>query len=1240
MAGKDYESTLKFKADITGLRQAMNQARNSIKIVNEQFKQNVAGLEKWEITSQGVEAKLRMLGSQYKSQKDILKALVEQHKLVSTEYGKNSKQAETLSVQIERQKTAIAKTEAELKKYGKSLADIKGSTPKSEMEKLTTTINAQSQKLTELKKKYSDYVVSGKQSTNEAKELRSQIKNLSSELEKNKSKFTNASKEADKLDKSLNDVENSSEQATSGLSAIDVALGNIIARGVEKTFTSIVDFGKNVIETGMNFESSMSKVQAISGGTAEDVDKLTKKAKEMGESTVFSASQSADALQYMALAGWKTDDMLNGLGGVLNLAAAGGEDLAQVSDIVTDGLTAMGYSAKDSNRFADVLAATMSNSNTTVGLFGETLKYVGAIAGQYGYSMEDVALATGLVANAGIKGTIAGTGLSSIITRLATDAGASSNQLGALGTLTKELGVQFYDASGKARPFRDVILESQEAWHGLTVEQQANYGKTIAGQEALKTWSSLMNASKDDVDKLAIAIDNSNGKAEEMATTMTDTLSGSLTLLKSQIEGKMLTLFEKMEPYLRDVVNEFSGFLEKIDWDKAANESGKFVKSISSLIKFLIENRRWIIATITAYIAYRTVMKQVNTDHSMLNTVLGRSKNAAGEWTRGLGLAKAGLAGWTSAIGLAITGVTALVGWLIDMKRREEEAREAAYKSTRQYQENAKALEEMKTATEEAQSAVEDIARRERELNDIKLDYSSARQLSDEIFEISNKADKSKDDVRILQEKVREFNNLGLEGIQFEFNDTGTEVINTKEKVDELITSAQRMAETSAIAELVREDAKQVLKVSEALDSATNNYNKLNGEAEQTSQGLERAKAAIEWMNNHGGDFWKLSGDKFKDEVTGVEKTYNEWSETVKNLETRYNDLNKKREEAKQSMDKEKKSLDELAESGERHKRIQQIQTENNVNLAEATRIYNEEQKNSKDIIKDASTATEIYNKSLDRIKENDAFILLDQQAKEAIEDIIEKIKSGEITYEDGKNMILEYSNGFMDTFTDIHAQAYHKMEAIINDINSGKVTYQDGVAMLEGFRDGQESTFNDIRAKAQSKIISIMNDIRSGKVSYNDGYNSLSNYERGLFDELNNILGIVSDKTSAMVDVLANAALSVAGFNFNIQTSTTKRPKQAVGSIYTKATDITVGEDGKEVLMPLERHTGWIDTLAYDIYKRINKKPFEGGGSNKTVINNYNNNYTQTINSNKALDSYEIYKNTNKLLTRNGGTA
>lgn len=303
---------------------------------------------------------------------------------------------------------------------------------------------------------------------------------------------------------------------------------------------------KKTIDVGKSFEAGMSEVQAISGASGKDLEKLSAKAKQMGATTKFSATESATALKYMAMAGWKTNQMVSGLSGVMNLAAASGEDLGTVSDIVTDSMTAFGLKAKDSGHFADVLAKASSSSNTNVAMMGETFKYVAPLAGSMKYSIEDTATAIGLMANAGIKGSQAGTELRSILTRLVKppkDAAALS-----------ALGISTTKADGSMKPMRQTMAELKEKFSGLTDSQKSQYAAAIAGQEAMSGLLAIVNASDSDFNKLQKAIDNSSGAAKKQADIMNNNLQGALYDLGSAAEAVGIGIYEDIKTPLTKAV--------------------------------------------------------------------------------------------------------------------------------------------------------------------------------------------------------------------------------------------------------------------------------------------------------------------------------------------------------------------------------------------------------------------------------------------------------------------------------------------------------------------------------------------------------------------------------------------------------------------------------------------------------------------------------------------------------------
>ena len=314
----------------------------------------------------------------------------------------------------------------------------------------------------------------------------------------------------------------------------------------------------DTINTQKDFEAAMSQVQAVSGADSDELEQLTKKAEEMGATTKFTATDSAEAFNYMAMAGWKTEDMLDGISGIMQLAAAANEDLGTTSDIVTDALTAFGLKASDAGMFSDVLAAASSNANTNVSMMGETFKFAASMAGSLGYSVQDVALMTGLMANSGIKASMAGTALNSIMTRLSTNTHHARDTL-------EELGIKFFDAQGNARPLVDVMEELRDATANMNDEQKTSVANAIAGTNSQKGLLAILNASETDYNKLANAIDNAAGASERMADTQLDNLSGSITLLQSAVDGVKISFGSRLNHYVRDVADGLTAAMPDVE---------------------------------------------------------------------------------------------------------------------------------------------------------------------------------------------------------------------------------------------------------------------------------------------------------------------------------------------------------------------------------------------------------------------------------------------------------------------------------------------------------------------------------------------------------------------------------------------------------------------------------------------------------------------------------------------------
>lgn len=368
-------------------------------------------------------------------------------------------------------------------------------------------------------------------------------------------------------------ISNLSKIATTGLG---VAVGNAITKVVDK----VGSIGTAAVKVGMNFEAEMSKVASISGATGDEFQKLIDKAKEMGSKTKFSATESAQAMEYMAMAGWKTQDMVGGLKGIMDLAAASGEDLATTSDIVTDALTAFGLKASDSTHFADVLAKASSNANTNVAMMGETFKYVAPVAGALGYSVEDCSVAIGLMANSGIKASQAGTSLRQMLSRMAKPTDEAQAAM-------DKLGVSLTDSAGNMKSLDTVMGDLRNGFKGLSKAEQTRLAASLAGQEAMSGLLAIVNASDGDFDKLKNSIYNCKDAAANMAAVAQDNLAGQITSLKSKAEGLGIAFYGSIQEPLKELASVGVKALEDLNNAYTSNGFVGFINEIGNKVPLL-----------------------------------------------------------------------------------------------------------------------------------------------------------------------------------------------------------------------------------------------------------------------------------------------------------------------------------------------------------------------------------------------------------------------------------------------------------------------------------------------------------------------------------------------------------------------------------------------------------------------------------------------------------------------------
>lgn len=631
------QASIKIGASMSEYQAAMKAAVASMKQLSSEYSLAAANAKLYGTKSDALKAKISELTQKMDVQKTKVEDCKSHYETLTTRLDNNKKKSEELKAKVAELSKAYEESKEATGENSEETKKLKTELDKAEKQLATT--EAQTTKYEAAVKKQGAAVT---QAEADLANMEVQLRDVNAELARQK--FDEYAEKAGKVGQAV-------QTAGQHMMKVTTAIGGVAAASVT---------------VAANFEQQMSKVQAISGATAEDTDRLTESARQWGRDTKYSATEAGEAFEYMALAGWKTDDMLEGIGGILNLAAASAMDLGTASDIVTDYLTAFGLSAKDAGKFADEMAYAMSHSNTTTEALGEAYKNCAATAASMGYSVEETTAVLMTMANAGVKGGEAGTALNAIMTRLATDTKGCATEL-------SKYGVEVYDAQGNMNSLSSILTGVRGVWNNLTDEQQANLAKTIAGTNQFSALQTIMSGLSDEAiasgmsfSDYSEALQNCDGTASDMAATMQDNLLGRLTQLKSKLEDVGITIGNSLMTFMEKAVARIGELADK--FASLNPQQQETILKIAGVVAALGP-----LLTITGKAI--TVSGQISKGVGKVVGKLAEMGTTAGGATGGMSVLKGALAAITSPVGIAIAAIAGITAVVVTLWKTNEDFR-------------------------------------------------------------------------------------------------------------------------------------------------------------------------------------------------------------------------------------------------------------------------------------------------------------------------------------------------------------------------------------------------------------------------------------------------------------------------------------------------------------------------------------------------------------------------------------
>lgn len=941
----------------------------------------------------------------------------------------------------------------------------------------------------------------------------------STKMQQSQKKVGDAAKQSS--DKTKESWEQSNQKSVSSTESACSKMAGLVKKSAVVIGIASVAAAKKTIDVGKSFEAGMSEVQAISGASGKDLERLSNKAKEMGATTKFSATESATALKYMAMAGWKTDQMVSGLAGVMNLAAASGEDLGTVSDIVTDSMTAFGLKANQSGHFADVLAKASSSSNTNVAMMGETFKYVAPLAGSMKYSIEDTATAIGLMANAGIKGSQAGTSLRSIITRLVKPPKDAATALNALGISTTK-------ADGSMKPLRETMAELREKFSGLTESQKASYASSIAGQEAMSGLLAIVNASDSDFNKLQKAIDNSSGAAKKQADVMNNNLQGALYDLGSAAESVGIGIYEDIKTpltkavgvgtaQLRVLSNKLKkGGIKEIvpkeaintveNLGKVAMVAGKGgVKVLATSTKLLGDNMGVVIPLATSFMGawvgvkvFNTASKGVTaltTAFSALKTMeqanaitlvaqqggLTALQTVVGIFTGKISLATAATGTFNAActalggpVGLGVVAVGALVAGVAAYTLTQKKA---VTEADRYYSSCTK----LKKKQEEMAASIKSLHKEnQKNVDSTRANGVQADQLYQRLTKLMNVEHKSAGTKAQIVSVVKQLNEL-LPGLNLEYDKETDKLNKSTSAIKKNIVALKEQAMAKAYQKGMESAASKVAKAD------IENENAIKKKTEATN----KYNAAVEKMNqvtakvNQGKI--TTSSDEYKKASNDLTKYYDAMMEANSAVEKSNKNLNAAQKELTAYTDKYTaqtnyteylKSLDDLAQQA----KIKASDIPKSIGEGIKQGVYANPTsgKELKSLIK------------LDNLVNSDQLVKMQEQGMKIPQYLAQGISDGSVSFKTAATQLGNAIN-WEDLIQQVKDKGKEVPDSIAQGISSGQYAVPTSIKAVENL-----VTFEGLKAKALQGGIEVpdylANGITSGSMKPEEAVKALSN--------------------------------------------------------------------------------------------------------------------------------------------------